>query len=319
MHDIQSSNTAQVKLHIRERRPQKGNCRNVPLLLVHGATVSSVLWDNPLEGWSWMDKLAADGFHVFAVDLRGYGRSSRPECFDSPPAQNQPYATAEIVKQDVVDAINYISEFTGCDEIDLLGCSWGTIICGKLIAENPEINVRRLVLYAPLYSEPNQRPTWLSKPTKTIANGTSIGAYRYVSGEDLRTRWDDEIPVTDKSSWRPNGVLEALVDNSLQEDEEYGGNDSKYFRVPNGTIVDLQNVYNGIPLYDSHAISIPTLLMRGSADPVSTHEDATRLFESLASRIKRYTIIGNGAHFMIAENKIGEVHSGVTAFLSESF
>lgn len=265
-----------------------------------------------------MDRLAADGFHVFAVDLRGYGRSSRPECFDMPPSENKPYATAKDVEQDVVDTINFISEYTGIGEIDLLGCSWGTIICGKLIAENPNINVRRLVLYAPLYSEPNQRPPWLMK-TSIPSDDANIGAYRFVSVEDLRTRWDDEIPVQDKSSWRPNGVLEALVNNSLQEDEEYGGNNAPNFRVPNGTIADLQEVYDGVPLYDSKAISIPTLLMRGSADPVSTHDDATRLFESLTSKIKRYTIIGNGAHFMIAENKISEVHSGVTSFLSENF
>ena len=269
-----------------------------------------------------MDRLAADGFHVFAVDLRGYGHSSRPECFGFPPSQSKPYATAEEVEQDVIDAIDFISEYTGADEVDLLGCSWGTIICGKLIAENPQLNVRRLVLYAPLYSEPNKRPSWMEAVVNSAngeQGGSKIGAYRNVSVEDLRTRWDDEIPVKDKASWRPDGVLEALVDNCLAADQGQEAVRAQHFRVPNGTICDLQNVFDGIPLYDSRTIRIPTLLMRGSADPVSTHEDATRLFDSLASPVKRYTIVGNGAHFMIAENKIAEVHSNVVGFLSECF
>lgn len=44
--------------------------------------------------------------------------------------------------------------------------------------------------------------------------------------------------------------------------------------------------------------------MRVSADPVSTHEDATRLFDSLDSPVKCYTIVGNGAYFMIVKIKL---------------
>lgn len=311
-HRVQSSNEPSVHLHLRERRPFIASSKSaVPLLLVHGATISSILWDNPLPDWSWMDRLALDGFHVFAVDLRGYGQSSRPESFDHPPLENEPYARAKDVEQDVIDAIDFILELTRAEKIDLLGGSWGSIICGKLVAENPEIKVRRLVLYAPLYSEMTTRPDWLDKPSRS--NGSSIGAYRRVLPEQLKHRWDSEIPVPDKSSWRPDGILEALMRGCIDDDDQTG------FRVPNGTIADLHEVFDGKPLYDCGDISAPTLLIRGSADPVSTHEDAFGLFESLNSDIKRYTVVGNGAHFMIAENKIDEVHSSITGFLAETF
>ena len=308
-HRVQSSSDPLVHLHIRERRPFIATSKSAtPLLLVHGATISSILWDNPLPDWSWMDRLAMDGFHVFAVDLRGYGQSSRPESFDHPPLENEPYARAEDVEQDVIDTIDFILDLTGAEQTDLLGGSWGSIICGKLVAENPEIRVRKLVLYAPLYSEMTTRPDWLDRP-----NAAPIGAYRRVLPEQLRRRWDDEIPVPDKSSWRPDGILEALMDGCIEGDGQSG------FRAPNGTIVDLHEVFEGRPLYDSCNIFKPTLLIRGSADPVSTHNDASRLFESIGSDIKRYTIVGNGAHFMIAENKIDEVHSSITGFLAEVF
>lgn len=94
-HRIQSTSDPSVQLHLRERRAfNTSSDHPVPLLLIHGATISGVLWDNPLPGCSWMDRLAMDGFHAFAVDLRGCGRSSRPESFNHPPHENASYAHA---------------------------------------------------------------------------------------------------------------------------------------------------------------------------------------------------------------------------------
>lgn len=308
-HRITSSGDPSISLYIRERKPALARPGTVPLLLVHGATIASVLWDNPLADWSWMDRLANDGFHVFAVDIRGYGGSSRPKCF-AEPANAAPYARAADVLQDVTDAIAHIKNLTQSSNIDLFGGSWGSIICGQLVAENPAINIRRLVLYAPLYAETTTRPVWLPN----LSLDTPLGAFRQVSLQDFRQRWDAEIPVEDKSLWRCNGVLEALVESCVK-DETSGQTDS--FRVPNGTILDLNEVFSGRPLYDATAISIPTLLLRGSADPTSTHNDASGLFERIGAQVKRYVLVGNGAHFMIAENKIAEVHAVVTGFLYE--
>lgn len=315
-HRVQSSSTSSLQLYLRERRPANlASQQPVPLLLVHGATIPSVLWDNPLPGWSWMDRLAMAGFHVFAIDLRGYGRSSQPESFDHPPQENAPFARASDVTQDVIDSIDFILARSHARQVDLLGGSWGSIICGKLVAENPEVNVRRLVLYAPLYSETERRPDWLSAPTAPL----TLGAYRNVTSEQLKQRWDAEIPELDKSLWRPDGILEALTDSCIEDDNRDGHRGRPDFRVPNGTIADLHEVYDGKPLYNSDNINAPTLLIRGSHDPVSTHEDASRLFNSLTSDIKRYVVVENGAHFMIAENKINEVHASITGFLSETF
>lgn len=306
-HRITSSGDPDISLYIRERKPSKVRRGTVPLLLVHGATIPSVLWDNPLAGWSWMDRLADDGFHVFAVDLRGYGGSSRPDCFALAADETTPYARAVDVLPDVTDTISHIQNLTGVSEIDLFGGSWGSIICGQLVAENPSINIRKLVQYAPLYSETNTRPVWLNGTGET-----PLGAFRNVSLNELRKRWDAEIPVDDKSLWRSNGVLEALVESCVK-------GEAATFQVPNGTILDLHEVYAGRPLYDASDITIPTLLLRGSADPTSTHGDASRLFDRIGAAVKRYTIVGNGAHFMIAENKIAEAHAVVTSFLAEEF
>ena len=69
-----------IKLYIVNKHPT--NLRLSPekiLLFVHGATQpAEATFDLPLEGMSWMDYIARHGWDVYLVDVRGYGRSTRP-------------------------------------------------------------------------------------------------------------------------------------------------------------------------------------------------------------------------------------------------
>src|SRR2546430_2119450 len=49
------------------------------ILLVHGATWSSRCTFDAVEDYSLMDSLAEQGYDVWALDLHGYGRSSRSD------------------------------------------------------------------------------------------------------------------------------------------------------------------------------------------------------------------------------------------------
>src|SRR3569833_2684945 len=70
------------------------------LLMVHGSTYPAHTGiDLPLGGQSWMDYVAARGFDVYCLDVRGYGRSTRPKAMDEPTQNNPPVArTPEAVK-----------------------------------------------------------------------------------------------------------------------------------------------------------------------------------------------------------------------------
>src|SRR6476646_3887260 len=49
------------------------------VLFVHGATFpSETMFDIDLPGGSWMEHAAKRGFDTYIVDVRGYGRSTRP-------------------------------------------------------------------------------------------------------------------------------------------------------------------------------------------------------------------------------------------------
>src|SRR5688572_23788409 len=73
---------ARVSLFVRERR---GDPQGPPVLLVHGRSAAAVpSFDLDYLDYSWMDYLADAGFDAFAVDLQGYGNSSKPAVMDDP-------------------------------------------------------------------------------------------------------------------------------------------------------------------------------------------------------------------------------------------
>ena len=56
------------------------------VLFVHGATYPAhTAFDLKLDGMSWMDYIAARGYDVYLLDLRGYGKSTRPKEMDARP------------------------------------------------------------------------------------------------------------------------------------------------------------------------------------------------------------------------------------------
>jgi pimeloyl-ACP methyl ester carboxylesterase len=82
-----------IQLFIRNKRPagmtQFHSERT--LLYVHGATLAaSATFDLELNGVSWMDYIAQRGYDVYLVDVRGYGRSTRPSEMERPATENPP-------------------------------------------------------------------------------------------------------------------------------------------------------------------------------------------------------------------------------------
>ncbi len=323
-HFIASTHEAGLTLKIRERcigDPDKRRVIKTPLLMVHGATVSSLLWDHPMPEWSWMNRFAHDGFHVYALDIRGYGGSSRSAslCVDNP-QDFLPYARAEDVQQDIADAITFIAQKHQVDRVDLLGGSWGSITCGLFASSSRSNLICRLVLYAPIYDEGHTKTSWWQVAVDPNDHGKvnpRLGSYRWVTLEGLKSRWDDEIPFLDKRVWRLNEVFETLFEACLDEDETSRSRTPQAFRAPNGTLVDLYAAYTGRPVFEAKKITVPTLLIRGDHDDTSSRIGTMKLFDALGSQKKAYVEVGNGAHFVILEKQAPTVHAAVSSFLIE--
>src|SRR5687767_6147707 len=97
------SDTPGIRLYLRNKRlPGTPAAAERTLLYVHGATYpAETAFDLALDGVSWMDYIAAQGWDVWLVDLRGYGRSSRPREMDQPAEQNGPIVTTDVAIRDV--------------------------------------------------------------------------------------------------------------------------------------------------------------------------------------------------------------------------
>ena len=127
-----------IKLYIRNKRTEdlKQFTSEKTLLFVHGATQpSEATFDLQLDGLSWMDYIARHGWDVYLIDVRGYGRSTRPPEMDQPAATNPPIVTTDVAVKDIGSAIDFILQRRGVPKLSLMGWSWGTVIMGAYAAD----------------------------------------------------------------------------------------------------------------------------------------------------------------------------------------
>ena len=107
------------------------------VLLLHGATLASYVFDLPVPGYSLQERLAAAGWASYALDVRGYGRSSRPVPGDPGCPADRPFSTAAESVADVADAVRFLRHDRRHAEVVLVGYSWGTILAGRFVTAYP--------------------------------------------------------------------------------------------------------------------------------------------------------------------------------------
>src|ERR1700709_1367566 len=98
------SGDAGIEIYVRNKRPaDMASFRpERTLLYVHGATYpSSTAFDLQLGGLSWMDYIAARGYDVYFLDLRGYGKSTRPKEMSDKPEANSPIRGGGTPREDI--------------------------------------------------------------------------------------------------------------------------------------------------------------------------------------------------------------------------
>lgn len=161
-----------IKLYVLNKYSQdkKNFSSDKTVLFVHGATYpSETAFDLDLPGGgSWMNYVAERGYDAYLVDVRGYGKSTRPPAMSEAPSQNPPFAMTVEAVQDVGTAIAFILKRRGLSKLNLVGWSWGTAIVGGYTSLN-NAKIEKLVLYAPL---------WIPKAPLVIG---ALGAFRSIN------------------------------------------------------------------------------------------------------------------------------------------
>ena len=306
------ANDSGVQLYLKNKHPE--GVKKFPadriLLYVHGATYpSETTFDLRLNGFSWMDYIARHGYDVYAVDVRGYGRSTRPAEMDAPADQNEPIVRTETAVQDVGAAVDFILKRRGAAKLCLMGWSWGTSTMGWYTTQHNE-KVVKLVLYA---------PQWLRNAASLTDPGGKLGAYRTVTREAAKTRWLKGVDESKQADLIPPGWFDTWADATFATDPVGAASAPPVLRAPNGVVADTRDYWAaGKALYDPGDIRVPTFLAHAEWDADLPNYMLYAFFEKLQNTpYKRYVQIGEGTHTVIMEKNRMQLFEAVQQFLDE--
>jgi len=297
-----------VQIFVRSKRPDGAvTFRSDRIaIMMHGATYPSDGFDLALGGKSWMDYLAERGFDVYALDLPGYGRSTRPALMDQPAEDNPPFMrTVDAVKA-LGTVVDFVAKRRGVERVNLIGWSWGTAITAGYAAENPA-KVERLTLYAPV---------WIRTTPSLVQVDGKLGAYRVVSREAAEKRRRTGLSDEKALELMPKAWFDAWADATFATDPKGQG---KTVRAPNGVVLDGKEYWSaGKATFDPAKIAAPTLLVLGEWDQDTPPYMAQTLFPLLVNaKWRRLTLISEGTHGIVLEKHRSLLFRTVQQFLEE--
>jgi pimeloyl-ACP methyl ester carboxylesterase len=298
-----------IRLFVRNKHPA-GMTRysaEKTVLYIHGSSqAASATFDLKLDQESWMDYIAQRGYDVYLVDVRGYGRSTRPPEFAKPADENPPVVRTDVAVRDVAAAVDFILNRRHLGSLNLIGWSWGTALMGRYASEHKD-RVHRLVLYAPV---------WLHDPASTPP---TLGAYRPLTMENARKNLLTGAPESKTSELLSPAVFEAWSAAELATDSEGAKQSPPVVRIPNGYSADDRDYQSaGKALWEPSEITAPTLVVVGDWDGIQPPARAQAVFGKLINApLRRLVQIGEATHLVLLEKNRLQLYREVQLFLDE--
>ena len=308
--DLHVAYTDGIQIYVRNRHPDGVAKFGVDriVIMLHGATQPGTTFDLPFAGKSWMDYMAERGFDVYAMDLPGYGRSTRPASMDAPADQNEPYMRGTEAVKALGAVVDFVRARRRVEKVNLVGWSWGTTLTATYTGLNQD-KVARLALYAPVWKR--------TTPSLVKVDG-KLGAYRVENRDQALERWLTGVAEDKKKDLIPSGWFELWADATFATDPKGGG---KTLRAPNGIVADGLEFFGASPpkaYYDPARITSPTLLVVGEWDQATPPYMVQTLYPLLTNAAwKRLTILSEGTHSILMEKNRMLLIRTVQQFLEE--
>lgn len=304
------SGDAGINLYVRNKRLKSTTSFNKDnvVLFVHGATYPSETgFDLRLDGLSWMDVMAQQGYDVYMVDIRGYGKSTRPAAMDQPAADNKPIADTDTAARDYAAAADWVRKRRNIEKLNVLGHSWGTAITALYTTRHAD-KVNRLVLFAPV---------WIRKTASLTDSGGALGAYRTVTIDAARKR--KETGLKPGQNPQPEAWFEAWAAATFESDPVGAKATPKFVRAPNGSVQDSRLYWSaGKPVYDPALITVPTMLILAEWDADTPLYMAQTLFPLLTNaKDKKLVVLSEGTHGIMNEVKRFSLFNEVDRFYKD--
>jgi pimeloyl-ACP methyl ester carboxylesterase len=303
-----------IEIFVRNKRPANLTAFRPErtLVFVHGATYPAhTAFDLKLDGLSWMEYIAARGYDVYLLDLRGYGKSTRPKEMSEDAAKNPPLVRGDTAVKDIGTVVDFVLARRNIPRVNLLGWSWGTTLMATYASQN-NAKVERLALYA---------PAWIRQTPSLVQTGPGpTPAYRTVSRDAALGRWMTGVPEDKKATLIPAGWFDQWADATFASDPEGAKMNPPVLRAPNGVVQDGLDYFGaGKPYYDPAKITAPTLLVLGEWDRDTPPYMAQTLFPLLVnSPGKRFVMLAEGTHTIIMEKNRMKLFEAVQSFLDEA-
>jgi len=185
-----------ISLYVRNKHPAGGK------ILLGGQDFALRAWghlpfpkqhsDLKLNGVSWMDYIAQRGYDVYLVDIRGYGKSTRPPEMDRPAQDGQPIVRTDTAVKDVGSTVDFILKRRSVSKINLwVGRGEPASWAGTQLR-----TTTRSIGWCFM-------PPMDSEHRGAYGTGGKVGAYRTVSREAAKGRWLTGVPEGKKSDLIP--------------------------------------------------------------------------------------------------------------------
>jgi pimeloyl-ACP methyl ester carboxylesterase len=306
--------TPGIELYVRNKRPASmtASTPERTIVMVHGATYSSgSLYDVPFNGMSFIDFLAAAGYDVYALDVRGYGHSTRPPEMEQPADRNAPAVNTGTGVADLAAVVDHVLERRDLEKVCVFGMSWGGTVAGAYTSRNNH-KVHKLVLLA---------PQWLSDKPVPIDAGGPLGAWRPVPVRESKARWPGAAPEDGRNTLIPEGWFEQWADFTLAEDPWSRDRTPDRLRASNGPIQDIRDYWRaGRKYYEPSDIRVPVLLIHGEWDVDVPIDLAQALFRELRNApCREWVEVGEATHLVLLEKNRLLAFRAVEAFYRRVF
>ncbi|RYE72449.1 MAG: alpha/beta fold hydrolase [Oxalobacteraceae bacterium] len=258
------------------------------VILAHGsASAGRESFDLQVPGkpsYSLMDYLAQQGFHVFSLDVRGFGRSTRPPG----------HITTVEASMDLHAVVDYVLALRNIRQVHLLAWSWGTQYAGLFVMRHSE-KVARYICYAQMHAD--------SPDLKIRREKLEI----YRANPYIR------IP---ESGWKPrfySMTPECVNDVEVIATFAHAATAAES-ETPMGPQLDLLTLMP-MPMLDAREIKVPVMVIHGEYDDVADLAGLLPFFRDLPNGDKRYVVLPEGGHMLHLQKGHLRFQSEVSAFL----
>ena len=258
---------------------------------MHGATYpASTAFDLSLDGVSWMEYIASRGYDVYLLDLRGYGKSTRPKEMAEDGKNNPPIVRGETAVKDIGTVVDFVLARRNIPRVNLLGWSWGTTLMATYTTQN---NARSSGWCS-------MRRSWIRQTPSLVQAGPGpLPAYRMVSRDAALGRWITGVPEDKKPSLIPAGWFDAWADATWATDPEGAKMNPPVLRAPNGVVQDGVEFYGAgkaiLRSGEDHGADAARARRMGSRHAALHGADAVSAVSQLARQTLRHAC-GRHAH-----------------------